>query len=769
MTGDADTEEIVSSSRHTLAVHNSFVYGSGGVSATSRSLNDLTEGCKKPGSKGSKAAICAYVASNCPKNSGGYIDYLDLFYCSKWLGGNRSLAWASLVLWVLFLFLALGTISNDYFVPALTSVSYSLSIPAEIAGLTLLAFGNGAPNVAGYFASVTNKTFDLAIGDVFGGTFYVVTVVLASVCFFGKNILLDGHSFKRDVSFLTVAVIAVFVFIWTGRFYIYESIALLVFYIFYVIWASVYDLMRQRRARLALKRARAAAGLPMPTKRSYRSRSSVFKKQSIASIDTHAINHSDSITATNTSVNRNSGDFSASVPSNSAGSPQNGRPKRVPFHLDIEKDKDEKDDKRGALEKGHQKGPSVGFSDAVEVQLIKEIETEPAGGSSLAAGTTDSSSSETGASNDSNGTSSAPAFGNGKPKFSTRTLRAAFARVKSTDSLIGRTVSAELNADVEDILAPPISGRSVRDNATFDEETLVIPNLHLYQESMEEELEEIQTKGAYVWDIYHWKTQFLKLALLGKAFYIFTYPMNIPLFLTIPTTRWNRATALASLVLAWPILFGSLGFIKSTIKSIDLPIVTICIAAGAVLATILFFLTETMTPPRFKLAFLAWAFLVCVAWIYLIATELINALQAVGRILSIADILLGATVLTWGNSISDFVADSALAAHGDARIAMGALYGGPMFNMAFGIGAATLYGTIKALPRFYVVTPSILFWLMGTFLLFVLITSLLVVSFLFNYRLRWYYAFPLLYLYLTYFVIVILHQTGVIWKNSPYN
>lgn len=665
--GDVDSNEASIQSERSETVHDKFVYMSGATMVGSRGLEGIEEGCKKPGSKGSKEAICAYISTNCPKSSGGYIDYLDLFYCSKWLGGNRSLAWVTFVFWVLFLFLALGTISNDYLVPALTSISYTLSIPAEIAGLTLLAAGNGAPNVAGYFAAVTNRTFDLAVGDVFGGTFYVITIVLSCVCLFGKNILLDGHSFRRDIVFLTIAVISVFIFIWTGRFYIYESIALLAFYLIYVIWASVYDLMRQRRERLALKRARAAAGLPMPSKRSYRSRSSVFKKQVIEQGEDQPLQTLDpEVTLPPTQISNDLGDKDSVHTKNGHSSPQKGKK-----HFDIiDSSSSSSDDAR---DKQLQRGASVGFSEKVEVVHISQpTNSEQTNGKGAKDGKDEA---------ENGGPPSSPrGLALLKSKFSSRALRAAFARVTESDSLIGKTVTSELNADVEDILAPPVEGKSVKDNATYDDETLVIPNVHLYQEAMEEELDETQKKGNYVWDIYHWKQQFVKLALIGKIYYIFTYPLNVPLFLTIPTTRWNRATSLASLVTAWPIIFGALNLIESKIKSIDFPIVVICIGVGAIAATVLFFLTDTMKPPKFKIFFLFWAFIVSVFWIYLIASELINSLQAVGKILSIADILLGATVLTWGNSISDLVADSALAAGGDARIAMGALYGGPMFS-----------------------------------------------------------------------------------------
>jgi hypothetical protein len=86
--------------------------------------------------------------------------------------------------------------------------------------------------------------------------------------------------------------------------------------------------------------------------------------------------------------------------------------------------------------------------------------------------------------------------------------------------------------------------------------------------------------------------------------------------------------------------------------------------------------------------------------------------------------------------------------------------------MAFGIGAATLYGTIRALPNWYAVTPTVLFWLMGTYLLFVLVGTFISVVFFFNYRLRWWLGIPLIYLYITYFVVVVLFEVGVVWPGS---
>lgn len=587
--------------------------------------NDDTS-CLNPGGKGTKEQICAYVKANCTDPENGYIDYLELFYCSSWLGNNRALGWVTLVAWLLFLFLSLGVLSNEYSVPSLTAVAYYLKIPAEVAGLTLLALGNGVANVSGYFAAVTNNTYSLAIGDAFGGTFFVITVVLSSICCFGKNIQLDGRSFIRDILFLLTATIAVFVFVWTGRFYIYESIALLVFYLIYILYAIIYDLMRQRRKRIQMKRARIAVGQTTTEPAIYRRHSTVLKSSVILKSSTELRSSQGSLPAASTSA---------------APSPQ-GSP--------LNRSKDNRTASPSGSPSKDLTEPAVNLSDE---EGLDQPESPITANEELSMHLRTTSS--------------------------LRDLNNALSRIADPNTLVGRSLSAEMADDVEDILAPPLQGENADDNAASDG-TLVIPNVHLYQESMEEELTEIREKGAYIWTFGRWRASFLKLTLLGKMFYVFTYPMNIPLWLTIPVTRWNRVTALPSIVLGWPIIFAALNLVTNKIPGIDVPTLSVCVGGAAIIMVVAFFLTETDKPPRFRILFLLWGFIVSIFWNYLIANELVNLLQAAGRILSIADILLGATILTWGNCVSDFVADSTLAASGQARVAMGALYGGPMFS-----------------------------------------------------------------------------------------
>lgn len=652
-----------------------------------RSLQSSESSCSSPGSKGTRAEICAYVAANCTDDSGGgYIDYLNLFYCSDWLGDSRPLGFVSLVFWLLTIFLMLGVISNDFFVPALTSVAYKLNIPAEIAGLTLLAFGNEVANVASYFAAVSTNTFNLAIGDVFGGGFFVTSVVLASVCFFGKDIRVDGYSFVRDVLFLLVAIVANFIFVWTGGYYIYESVALIVFYIIYVLWASIRDLMRQRKARLKKKAAEAAAGAPVdfPT---YRSHSSFFHHTSLAE-----------------TVAKVDEDIGATVPGGTIRALASRRNLNVgnlsPRHFDdsVYDTKRQKGSLLGLIglfnkSDGAEKPatePTVKISDNVQVvELEAQTSSDPV---DLA-----TSSNDAAANSDTANAEASTTTPTGT--MSSSELRSAFAnasrRAGLSGNMIGRAIAAvDAVAAVEDIIAPPLTGTTAEDNAV-ERDDMIIPNVHVYQDNVTEELAETVLHGAYIWTFANWRERFGEMTLLEKLWYIFTYVLSIPLWLTIPTTRWNRAATLSSFVLGWPIIFGAVGQEKVSVNGF--PIVLICAAGGLIVAFIAFFFTKSMEPPSrpIYLAFLLWSFVMCIAWIYLIANELVNVLQAFGRILSIPDVLLGATVLTWGNAISDAVADTVLAAKGEARIAMGAIFGGPMFST---------FGANKILPR-----PTLLF------------------------------------------------------------
>ena len=73
---------------------------------------------------------------------------------------------------------------------------------------------------------------------------------------------------------------------------------------------------------------------------------------------------------------------------------------------------------------------------------------------------------------------------------------------------------------------------------------------------------------------------------------------------------------------------------------------------------------------------------------YLIPNEIVGLLKAFGVTMDLSDAILGLTVLAWGNSIGDFIADTAIARQGYPRMGFSACFAAPVVNILLGIGIA---------------------------------------------------------------------------------
>merc|ERR1711933_409577 len=90
------------------------------------------------------------------------------------------------------------------------------------------------------------------------------------------------------------------------------------------------------------------------------------------------------------------------------------------------------------------------------------------------------------------------------------------------------------------------------------------------------------------------------------------------------------------------------------------------------------------------------AFLSAVSWIEVVANELVNLLTTLGVISTIDLALLGLTVLAWGNSIGDMIADVSVSRKGYAKMGISAAIGGPTLNVLIGVGLGCTINTLSA-------------------------------------------------------------------------
>ena len=165
-------------------------------------------------------------------------------------------------------------------------------------------------------------------------------------------------------------------------------------------------------------------------------------------------------------------------------------------------------------------------------------------------------------------------------------------------------------------------------------------------------------------------------------------PLDIARALTIPTSepsRWRPFVAAASVSCApLPILFSVRAAVALSRGAWRAATLTCCIACIATWRSV----RGRERPPGWWSKTLPLAFAASVAWISLLATELLEALTALGVVSGVSPAVLGVTVLAWGNSVGDLVSDVVVARGGAPEMAVAACHSSPLFNLCVGLGLA---------------------------------------------------------------------------------
>ncbi|KAL2911101.1 hypothetical protein HK105_209446, partial [Polyrhizophydium stewartii] len=173
----------------------------------------------------------------------GLVDYLYVYGCV--LGGSPVLGGAFLALALLFLFVALAATAQHFFCPNLSSIATFLEMPESVSGVTIAALGNGAGDLFATFAAFKAGLVPLALGELFGAATFITCCVAGLVCIV-KPSKLPRRSFLRDtIAFLGAAAL-VNAFVASGELSISKSLALIGYYIVYVIVVVVGAFMSQQ-------------------------------------------------------------------------------------------------------------------------------------------------------------------------------------------------------------------------------------------------------------------------------------------------------------------------------------------------------------------------------------------------------------------------------------------------------------------------------------------------------------------------------------------
>ncbi|XP_056136352.1 sodium/potassium/calcium exchanger 2-like [Lampris incognitus] len=136
---------------------------------------------------------------------------------------------------MLYMFISLAIVCDEFFVPALTVITEKLAISDDVAGATFMAAGGSAPelftSVIGVFVSHSN----VGIGTIVGSAVFNILFVIGMCALFSKEVLhLTWWPLFRDVSFYIVGLLMLIYFFLDNQITLGESIALLMCYVTYV-------------------------------------------------------------------------------------------------------------------------------------------------------------------------------------------------------------------------------------------------------------------------------------------------------------------------------------------------------------------------------------------------------------------------------------------------------------------------------------------------------------------------------------------------------
>lgn len=702
-------------------------------------------------------AMATYDCANpqSPELGPMQIDYQYIYYCELTGSHHTALFVIFLILWILYLTNVLGGSAEHYFSPTLASICVKLHLSYDFAGVTFLAFGNGAPDV---FSSITafsgGADVLIAVGSLLGGSVFVTTIVVGTIAVLCPC-KVSGRSFLRDTLFHTLAATVLCYIGFHRKVNIYMAVLFIFLYLCYagvVVVAAWIDKRYSQRhnkespelimgesskhggnkiIQTAFWHSSSTKQSPSPSHKSMpvassasaskygkdsRMGNSFFSAHQSSNTGDHGSykflildDHEESKDDSGFHVGDDVDD-EGNVTINLSGGlicPELD----VPIMDDYFNVKQEETD---SLEKSRVK--SVAFNDdggGVELTMGNSLRQSLLGGNkydgdgdddienpgddSLEDDETDVDTYEiefnpvTNSGKGDDECSDSDGRGKGTPKRRSSALDSAAVYGNRRNSVVGGSSRG-------------LYGLYWRQ--------LLIRNKKYRRSLLTHEF----------WD-YKWYMKLLA---------ILEFPATVVRDFTIPTVesgRWSKPIAVLQPIIAPIFLLSISGEISAYVKGSKMPVALVVFLVCIAPSIAVYLLSHNSSPPKGALGsvWVLCAFVMCISWIYLCAGELVACLTAAGMIFHVPPAYLGLTVLAWGNCIGDFFSNVSIARRGFGQMALAGCYGGPVFNILVGLGLSLGYACSQQYPEPFEIKFDVSCFVSLVFLYISLTSTLLIV------------------------------------------
>ncbi|XP_015184429.1 PREDICTED: sodium/potassium/calcium exchanger Nckx30C isoform X1 [Polistes dominula] len=139
------------------------------------------------------------------------------------------------VLGVVYMFVALAIVCDEFFVPSLDVIIEKLEIADDVAGATFMAAGGSAPELFTSVIGVFVSFDDVGIGTIVGSAVFNILFVIGMCAIFSRTVLsLTWWPLFRDCTFYSASLLTLIYFFRDNYIYWYEALVLFGFYLAYV-------------------------------------------------------------------------------------------------------------------------------------------------------------------------------------------------------------------------------------------------------------------------------------------------------------------------------------------------------------------------------------------------------------------------------------------------------------------------------------------------------------------------------------------------------
>ncbi|KAL7067085.1 hypothetical protein ACR3K2_24010 [Cryptosporidium serpentis] len=185
---------------------------------------------------------CIVALSN--TNLESRINYEVIHYC--YIKNN----WGTMVIilmWSAILFYLCSIVAEVFLSSLMVQFASDLNLTDNIAGCTLLAFGNASGDVMMgiYTCLVASNDDSLYIGDMLGSTVFVTNLVFGSVILFSPNkVIVNKQNFTRDFLFLYIGLVIITLFTYWATIPVAITPLFIIMYCCYVAIAFTQDQLK---------------------------------------------------------------------------------------------------------------------------------------------------------------------------------------------------------------------------------------------------------------------------------------------------------------------------------------------------------------------------------------------------------------------------------------------------------------------------------------------------------------------------------------------